>query len=46
MNPAPSLESRVTREDVAYIQASLASRSVSEREDMLSRLVVAALREM
>ena len=46
MNPAPSLGSRVTREDVAYIQAALASRSLSEREDRLSGLVLAALREM
>jgi hypothetical protein len=46
MNPAPSLESRVTREDVAYIQAALASRSVNERDDRLSTLVLAALRDM
>ena len=46
MNPAPSFESRVTREDVAYIQAALASRSVNEREDRLSKLLMSALREM
>jgi hypothetical protein len=46
MNPSPSFEHRVTREDVAYIQAALASRSVNEREDRLRGLVLAALRDM
>lgn len=46
MNPAPSFESRVTREDVAYIQAAFASRSANEREDTLSGLLFAALRNM
>lgn len=46
MNPAAAFAGRVTAEDVAYIQAALASRSVNERGDMLSGLVRAALRAM
>jgi hypothetical protein len=45
MNPSLRSTSRLTREDVAYVQAALASRAAAERYDMWTLAALAASRE-
>jgi hypothetical protein len=45
MSPSLAFTSRLTLEDVAYLQAALESRAITERSEMWARLALATARE-